>query len=81
MGGEGESERKREVDGEMMRLVGWAGVLGLGRFAGGAPPLPSLFPSLNCEVAAPPRRRTSSNFATEGGKGERKNECHRMLHV
>ena len=41
-------------------FVEWAG--GCGPLAaGGALPLP--LPSLNCEVAAPPRRRTSSNLA------------------
>ena len=54
---------RRQLPGSCVFSVDWAGDLGLGRFAGGAPPLPSLFPSLNCEVAAPPRRRTSSNLA------------------
>ena len=43
--------------------VGSVGILAA--LAAQPPPLPSP----NCEVAAPPRRRTSSNFAIWGGKG------------
>ena len=84
MGGEGESERKREVDGEMMRLVGWAGVLGLGRFAGGAPPppLPLPFPKLrSCCSAETAYEQQLGNLGKGRGRGEGGVKCeHRMLH-
>ena len=72
MGGEWESERKREVDGEMMRLVGWAGVLGLGRFAGGAlpPPLPLPFPKLrSCCSAETAYEQQLGNLGKGRGRG------------
>ena len=52
--------------GVFLLFVGWVGVSVAQQ---GPAPTPPPLPSPNCEVAAPPRRRTSSNFAIWGGKG------------